>query len=221
MKVCVVTFYDNNIKIFGDITSEINRRYCKRYNIDFKVNKKRTYRIKKPHWEKIPTILDYIIEYDYIIWIDADAVFYYDADNIIDLINQHKNVDFIFSNDINNTNINSGFFITKNTNYSIHLLNLWANNKQIYKYSLKSKWEDQAGLQYIFRKNIMDIKNHCVIYNYGYLQHFNYNKIDKLENTYVLHLAGRGRNKNLRAQIFKKYLEYLNALELSNHNTLE
>ena len=50
---------------------------------------------------------------------------------------------------------------------------------------------------------------------------FNLNKIDKLENTYVLHLAGRGRNKILRANVFKKYLEYLNALELSNQKTLE
>jgi hypothetical protein len=221
MKVCIVTFYDNNIKIYGDITSDINKRYCNKYNIDFKVNKNRTYKIRKPNWEKIPTILDYIVYYDYIIWIDADAIFYNDAENIIDIINKHKNADFIFSNDFDNININTGFFIIKNSNYSIHLLNLWSNNKNIYKYTLNSKYEDQAGLEYIFRNNIMDIKNHCVIYKYGYLQHFNLNKIDKLENTYVLHLAGRGRNKILRANVFKKYLEYLNALELSNQKTLE
>ena len=73
-------------------------------------------------WERIPLILKYINDYDYVMWIDADAFFYNDANNILDIIDDNINYNFIFSNDIGNNNINTGVYIVKNSQYSIDFL---------------------------------------------------------------------------------------------------
>ena len=37
-KICICTWYDDNIKDFSDITSELNLNYCKKYGYDYIVD---------------------------------------------------------------------------------------------------------------------------------------------------------------------------------------
>ena len=41
MKVCLVMFYDENIRLFGDITYTINQKYCQKNNLDILVSNKK------------------------------------------------------------------------------------------------------------------------------------------------------------------------------------
>jgi hypothetical protein len=215
MRICVLMYYDNNIKNYGDINYIINKKYCEKYNLDIILsNNQKKYNNRHAAWERLPLLLDNITKYDYLIWIDADAFFYNDANNVVDIINNNREVDFIFSNDFGNKNINTGFFIVKNSQYSIDFLTKWAYDEEFYKQNPYPLWWDQGVLIDMFNKNVLDIKNQSVLIDYGILQHFNEHELTQLHNKpYIFHLAGK--SNDIRFATSKKYLEALNLLSLS------
>jgi hypothetical protein len=207
MKVAVMMFYDDNIKYYGDINYNINKLYCEKYNLEIILSNKPRYNNRHPAWERLPLLLENITNFDYLIWIDSDAFFYNDANNIIDIINSNKNVNFIFSNDIGDNNINSGIFIVKNSQYSIDFLTKWAYDEELYKNNPYPYWWDQGVLVDMWNKNILDIQNNSSVIKYGILQHFFLD--DKRDNeTYVFHLAGK---KNIiRYIVSRNYFNKIN-----------
>ncbi len=186
-------FYDDNIKNYSEINYKINKLYCDKYNIDLIVSNTKKYKSRHPAWERLPLILDNIKNYDYVMWIDADAFFYNDANNIIELINNYSDYNFIFSSDIKKyqSNINSGFIIIKNTEYSIHFLKLWAFDEELYKKNTRKCYLEQGVLQDMHRRNILNIQNNCIILEYGILQHYKKEELETFNNKpYIYHLAG-------------------------------
>ena len=207
-KIGIVMWYDENIKEYADITSKINTLYCKHYNIDFITSHEKTYTDRKTNWERLPLLLKNLKNYDYLIWIDADAFFYKDAPNINDIINKYKDFDFIFSKDINNTSINTGIFIVKNTPYSLEFLKKWAYDSVIYQYVInKKRWNDQEGLIYMIDNNIVNINNdnHHIVLDFNVLQSFDL--IQSSDKPYIMHMAGQ--NKKYRIDTASKYLQSL------------
>lgn len=208
MKICVVMFYDNKIKNYGEINYEINKKYCEKHNLDIILSNEKKYNDRHSAWERLPLMLNNISKFDYLIWIDADAFFYNDANNIVDIINKHIDVNFIFSSDLGNKNINTGFFIVKNTQYSIDFLTKWAYDEELYENNLYPFWWDQGVLIYMFYKNILNIQQNSIIYKYGCLQHFYENEKLNLDNKpYIFHLAGQ--TDDTRYKSSKEYFDKL------------
>jgi len=190
-------WYDSSISDYGDLNYEINKKYCEKHNIEILKCNKRRYTDRACHWERIPLILKYINNYDYVIWIDSDAYFYIDSKNILDIIKNHSNSNFIFSKDIEAI-INSGIFIVKNTKYSINFLKVWGYNKTLLKINPHPIWEDNGVLIDMYNKNILNIRNESIIIYYGFLQHFFKDELDTLEfKPLIFHLAGRDRNTRI------------------------
>jgi hypothetical protein len=197
-------FYDDKIKNYGEINYKINKKYCEKYNLEIILSNEKRYNNRHSAWERLPLILDNISSVDYLIWIDADAFFYNDANNIVDIINANANANFIFSNDIGNTNINTGVFIVKNTQYSIEFLTRWAYDEVLYENNPHPYWWDQGVLVNMFNNNILNIQENSVQYEYGELQHFR--EYDKLnDKTYVFHLAGT--SDDIRYEKSKEYFD--------------
>lgn len=197
MKFCILMWYDETIALYGDINYEINKMYCDKNNIELIRCNERRHSNRHPAWERIPLILKYINDYDYVMWIDADAFFYNDANNIVDIINVNRNYNFIFSNDIGNDNINTGVYIVKNSQYSIDFLSRWLYDEDLYKNNRYPGWWDQGVLIEMFNQNILDIKNNCKIFDYGVLQHFFEGEI--LSNKpFIIHFAGRSREFRIK-----------------------
>lgn len=205
LKIGVVMFYDETIESYGKINYEINKKYCEKYNIDIILsNNNKKYTKRHPAWERLPLLLENISNYDYLIWIDADAYFYIDANDITNIINIADNYNFIFSNDIGDNNINTGIFIVKNSQYSIDFLNKWAYDEELYENNPYPCWWDQGVLIDMYNKNIMNIKKNSICLKYGEIQHFYENdKIDK--KSFIHHLAGR--NNYIRYETSKKYFD--------------
>tara|TARA_B100001778_G_C18580596_1_gene627215 strand:- start:1039 stop:1647 length:609 start_codon:yes stop_codon:yes gene_type:complete len=182
-------WYDKNISDYADINFAINKKYCEKYNIPiFKCNQRRV-PTRHPAWEKIPLLLIYINNYDYVIWIDSDAYFYIDSTNILDIINENKNYDIIFSADPS-VAINTGIYIVKNSQYSVKFLNKWHYDEELYKNNSVPYWWDNGIILDMLKVNYLDIINHCKIIDYGILQHF-YKNENLTNKPLILHLAGR------------------------------
>lgn len=58
-----------------DLTYEINKKYADIHGYDFKSVEAKTKEGYWPTWIKIPLIKEYLEHYDYVFWIDADAMF--------------------------------------------------------------------------------------------------------------------------------------------------
>ena len=138
-------------------------------------------------------------------WVDSDAHFYYNANSIIDFINENKKYNFIFSQDICKTvdSINAGVFIVKNTEYSINFLKLWGYDEKLYKINPNPHWWEQGVLRYMYKMNILNIKNNSIIINYGILQHFS--EIENYNKPFIIHLANQ--TKDIRYSHSYKYLK--------------
>ena len=222
MKICILMFYDDNISEYGDINYKINKLYCDKYNLDLILSKDKTYTNRHSAYERLPLILKHIEKYNYVIWIDADAFFYIDSKNIIDIIktdlDTNINKNFIFSNDITNTNINTGFFIVKNTKYSIDFINKWAYDEELYNNNPYKLWWDQGILNDMVNKNTLDILDNIILYDYGTLQHFNNDELKKLPSKpYIYHLAGKRNEERLKASInYYKTINNDNLLDLNS-----
>ena len=189
MKLCILMWYDETIASYGDINYEINKKYCDKNNIELIRCNKRRHGNRHPAWERIPFILEYINDYDYVMWIDADAHFYIDSTNIMDLINANASSNLIFSKDIS-VAINTGCFIVKNTQYSIDFLKKWGYDEILYNNNSYPYWWDNGVILDIWQQNILDIKNNCRIIDYGVLQHF-YESETFPNKSFIFHLAGR------------------------------
>ena len=230
-KICIVMWYDDNIKNYADFSYEINKKYCEKHG--YKLIRDGTRRVKdrSPHYERIPLINKHLSKYDYIIWIDADAHFYLDSPQITKIIENNDTKDFIFSGDsdtnifntiLNNAKdrINTGVLIIKNSSYSKKILNLWERDSYLYENRInKESWHDQGVLRLIYFKNLLNIKSHSITIPYGVIQHFSDSRFDHLENVINLkqyfektnkplirHLAGKSNEDRYR--LIKKYHDF-------------
>lgn len=201
IKILIVTWYNDAIKDYGDMTYTLNKTYCKKYNID--CIKDDTVRLpnRKPTWERFPLLLKYYNQdYDYIIWIDADAFFYINSPDIRNIIYQHLDKNFIFSWDIT-PNVQAGLIIAKKNDYTKKIFEELSYNEDKYKNSLNKlyDWQDQQCLIDMIDENFMDINNNIVLLPFGELQEFTEDN-----KAYVLHLAGSSKEE--RIKIISKYI---------------
>ena len=81
-KIGVFMWFDDNIKKYAENNYKINKIYCEKYNYQIIKSNSKLLVNKKPNWERIPLLLKYLDEFDYLIWIDADAHFYFDYLNL-------------------------------------------------------------------------------------------------------------------------------------------
>lgn len=151
-KLLVCQFYTPNLQ-YAVLSEEINKKYCDNFNIDYIsetnpniINEKRDGRAFT--WFKIPFLLDLLKtnEYEYVMYMDADAVFVRNDYNIIDTIDSNSSYDFICSGDFGPDVINGGVLIFRNSEWSIKFLErVWdsANYISRGKYKLEV-WHEQT-----------------------------------------------------------------------------
>ena len=217
-KICILMWYDSTVKKYADLNYQINRWYCEKYGYDIIRDNDKRYTNRTPHWERLPLILHYLRtperEYDYFVWIDADAHFYLESLPIDKIIDENVESDFIFSKDVyhagidltNNSGINTGVIIIKNTQYSKTFVEKWAYDSNLYKLNPHKYWHDQGVLRYMHDKNVLDILSHSTTLPYGILQHFDENEITpNIRLPCAHHLAGR-KNR------YERTLAYYNDL---------
>ena len=233
MKIAVLMWYDSKIKYYADNFYKINSIYCQKNNYTLiksstrRYNKRNQYQRRNAHWERFPLILKYIENYDYVVWIDADAFFYVDSAPLENIINKY-NKEIFLSADCDQRSppaINSGVIILKNTQQVKNIVEKWAFCEELkYKYLVEQgyldNWiEDQAMIRGCYRDNVDDIKRLSVVIPYLELQHYHKNEIDISADTaeidfregtpqgvmpYIFHLAGRPQDREAESKIYLK-----------------
>merc|ERR1711933_627624 len=75
-RVGIVTMTTPDIEAYANVTELHNRRYADRWGYGFHAVDHAIDRKRVPHWSKLHAVQLFLPEYDFLLWIDADAVFF-------------------------------------------------------------------------------------------------------------------------------------------------
>jgi hypothetical protein len=224
----IITSYTNHIRWdnygkcdYGDFASINHHEYSNKHGYSYvkKIVNNDDYSAWHPTWIKIDVIRTYLPIFDYVVWIDSDAVFYNQDIKIedfieedVDLIIPKLEMDRISGNVWTHTT--TGFMIWKNTEWSRNLLNkLWdqPNNYRFDFFHEQSKLDEllvdyfkMEGGESILNKTIEDIENPIKLGNIKILPYSYHRYWDDGEIKYVYHAGG---NTHTKLERIKKVLK--------------
>jgi len=233
-KIALTTMYTDNIKSYGDISTKNKQWYANKYNIDLIVTNNRLSN-RHPAWDKIKCIENAMTNnnYDYIIWMDADAIFLTDKYDFNTLINIYSDKNFIVCYDpycptrkldrtvdynrLENLHIiNSGVFIIKNNNEMKKLIkNIWNTqtntNKGLYDLNkevelTRCNWDDWPYEQGAFHLLFSERYDIAILPDKA----FNTLPCRTNENSFILHNMGGRDNEANMIELFSNWNKQLN-----------
>lgn len=211
-KIFVAQFYTENV-LYGKFSEAINRSYCKKhgytYVVETDTNKIRNGCEGRSYtWYK-PKLINEILNEsnpEYIIFLDADAIFVDHSQTIESFINEKY--DIIFAEDIggvgSHSAMNAGAFIIKNTPNVTEFLEKWwslgdtlmgkdgrdlsVNEDNLDKvgYFREGLWHDQTCVTYLYEHDDTIKESLKVISNRSF-NHYDYNK-----NGFIFHAFRHG-----------------------------
>ncbi|KAF0982262.1 hypothetical protein FDP41_011192 [Naegleria fowleri] len=131
--IALVSFYTSDYHDIGSISTINKLFYAYKHGYDMIVYQQPFYKNSifiKPAWNKIPMVEAQLENYEWVIWIDSDAIILRHELTLEDIIEiskkadwrkkDHK-IDLIISYDIN-AGINSGIFFMRNSEWSRNVL---------------------------------------------------------------------------------------------------
>jgi hypothetical protein len=210
----IITSYTNHIRWddygkcdYGDFASLNHHEYANKHGYSYikKIVSNEDYQNWHPTWIKIDVIKTYLEIFDYVVWIDADAVFVNQEIKIEDLID--SNIDLVIPKlEIDRvsgnvwTSTSTGFMIWKNSDWSFNILNeLWNNPKEFrFEYfHEQSRLDDLIheqlllpGGENILNKNINDIEHSVILGNIKILPYSYHRYWEDGNINYVYHAGG-------------------------------
>jgi hypothetical protein len=172
--------------------SQISKKiYCSKHGYDY-IDDKSVYDIDRPPaWSKIKLIQKYLPSYDYIIWIDADAMIMDIEQKIEDKIKLMEDNDIMVISPF--PRINTGVMFCKNSNFTLEFL------QKIYDYDMdvfSGDWEQDAFTN-LYDKDL-EIQKHIKVLSFHYEKDIQSYWFAYRYGHFILHLCGyRGRNELL------------------------
>lgn len=215
----IITSYTNHIRWdnygkcdYGDFASLNHHEYANKHGYSYvkKIVNNDDYQDWHPTWIKIDVLKTYLPIFDYVVWIDADAVFYnqdvkiedFIEDNI-DLVIPKLELDRVSGNVWTNTT--TGFMIWKNSEWSRSVLDELWNDPKEYRFEffheqtrldeiLKPNFELYGG-DNILNRDINDIENPVILGNVKVIPYSYHRYWDDGEIKYVYHAGGNTGTK--------------------------
>ena len=235
MNIAVLQFYTSNIN-YGVYSEMINQKYCEDKGYTY-VCEKNTERIisicdkRSFHWGKVKLVQELLDtdKFDYILFLDADAIISDFNQNIEDFID--SDYDMVFAEDVGyHSSMNTGVFLVKNSEWSKNFLKTWWESGETYKgkdapfgleimeenlekagYFKWALWHEQTCITLLYR-NDDEVKNHIKIISSRSFNHLHYN-----EGNFIFHAFAYGYTPNRTLDIiYRSKFETYNDMENIN-----
>jgi hypothetical protein len=214
MDICILTSYtdetwwNNYGKCdYGDLSSTNHLNYANTHNYSFikRIVKDSDYSNWHPTWVKIDMLIKTLPLFDYVVWIDSDAIFINEKIKIEEFISE--NIDLIIPKleidrltDKIHTNTTTGFMIWKNSDWSMNMLkNMWNNpgdcrfdyfHEQSRLNELLRNYFSIPGGENIDNKDIEDLESPLILNNIKIIPYSYHRYYDDGELKYVYHAGG-------------------------------
>ena len=215
----IITSYTNHIRWdnygkcdYGDFSSFNHHEYANKHGYSYikKIVNNDDYQNWYPTWIKIDVLKTYLPLFEYLVWIDADAVFVNQDVKIEDLINDDIDlilpkleVDKISGNMWTHTS--TGLMVWKNSEWSNNILNLLWNEPKQFRFEFfheQSRLDELLhenfkldGGENILNKTIEDIETPIILGNVKILPYSYHRCWEDGEMKYVYHAGGNTPTK--------------------------
>jgi len=233
-KILVVQFYTDNVA-YGPYSEAINSKYCEEKGYTYFCEKNSTkirtsLEDRSPHWYKIKLIREILNTdiFNYILFLDADAIISDFNQEIEDFIDDEFNM--VFAEDIgHHSSMNTGVFLVKNSEWSKNFLDTWWKSGEIFKgkdsqdlpimeenlekigYFKQALWHEQTCITLLYKNN-EDIKNNIKVISNRSFNHREYN-----EGNFIFHAYAYGHDHNRTLDIiYREKIEPNNNTENIN-----
>jgi hypothetical protein len=209
MKIAVFQFYTSNV-VYGPYSETINEKYCneKGYTYICEKDNSKINTIAEDrslHWGKVKLVQEVLNtnNFDYVLFLDADAIISDFNQRIEDFIDDRY--DMIFAEDIgHHSSMNTGVFLSKNSEWTKNFFNTWWESGATFKgkdtqdlsimeenlekvgYFKQALWHEQTCITLLYR-NDDDIKNHIKVISNRSFNHREYN-----EGNFIFHAYAYG-----------------------------
>ena len=204
--IAIVMAFTPNIYKYALIAEQNVTSYAKENGYTCYIYRDTVVPVKEhPTWNK-PLVLDnHIGNHDYIMWMDADAIFTNYDIRIEDITNKQPNRSILLCNDIGGWKFNAGVQIWKNTSWAKGILKEWWESEHVE----HLKGGDQVQLIDIIKKQ--DSKNYFIFNE----TEFNCHPKSHKRGMYVMHMMGIAGS--IRYDTFTKWNSLLigNKIDLS------
>lgn len=201
MNICVVTLGNKNIEEYSKYSFAINKKYCEHHGYTY-IQHNDVLDSKRPAtWSKIIAVKQQIRNFDWIFWIDADAIFFNHDIRIEDITDNNHYffaskgmgdawIKQYHSNDENLFNLNVGTFIIKGKiAWSYSLLENWYSRDE----RLNHHWLDNQAFSDLYLEGNEYFTSRIKLEEQKVLNGFEqglYCYEDFSPEQYVLHYAG-------------------------------
>ena len=218
-KIAIITSFTNHIRWdnygicdYGNFASSNHLEYANKHGYSYikEIVDNDKYPDWHPTWIKIDVLLKYLNLFDYLVWIDADAVFVNMEISIESLISD--NVDLVIPklefDQVGGqmwTHTTTGFMIWKNSEWSKNILNtLWSDpqNFKVQFFHEQSRLDQLLepifkieGGKNIWEKQIEDLPHPILLDNVRVLPYSYHRYFENTDMRYVYHAGGNTGTK--------------------------
>jgi hypothetical protein len=226
--ICIITSYTNQIRWdnygkcdYGDFASLNHHEYANKHGYSYvkKIVNNDDYLNWHPTWIKIDVLRTYLPIFDYVVWIDADAVFRNQEVRIedfiedgIDLILPKLEIDRVSGNVWTSTT--TGFMIWRNSGWSRKTLDLLWNEPNQFRFGFfheQTRLDEILGVNFemecggkILNKSPEDLEIPVVLDNIKVIPYAYHRYWEDGEIKYIYHAGG---NTGTKLERIKKVLE--------------
>lgn len=164
-RICVTTYYDDAFSSIGTICRQSIHAYAQMHRLDARMLNTITSDRPAP-WHKILVIKQLFAEkYDYVVWVDSDALFVDYRKNIADELEEGKEL-YLVKHLIESREVpNTGVLVMRNSEWSNTFLDMvWAKEEYVH----HQWWENAAvidilGYHSLLNKDRPNTLNHDAI----------------------------------------------------------
>lgn len=110
-KLAVISLCVGKAMAYAQHTAIINNAYCKAHGIPFFCYGKSLDESRTPHWSKLLALKNHVMDFDWLVWIDADAAIMNHNKSFWDVIKGNEDYMVLIGRDVNG--LNAGVFILK------------------------------------------------------------------------------------------------------------
>lgn len=198
MEIAVITLGTSHIRQYSQYAFDINRSYCEKQGYTYIQYNDILDQSRPASWSKIPIIKRHLNDFDWIMWIDADAIFFNHDTRIEERIDESANLilgkacgDEWSDNSLTDyVNQNMGCFIIRGKcAWSTNLLNrIYSKTNRI-----DHRWWETQALNDIILEDDSEINSKIRILNQHLINGFEYrlySYFDFSTEQFIIHYAG-------------------------------
>lgn len=200
-RICICMNHTKNIFEYSKLSEKINRKYAKKHGYEFRIFEKEM-TDRAPQWCMIPVLLELLGsgEFDYVFWIDADAIFNDFSKGLDNIVALDPSKDIYICDDSPNSGqktTNTGTLLVKNTKWANDILNeVWSYKGQY----LYEATHEQKVLGDIINSNRPDSKFHVAS-----TKEFNSHMGENTKEDFIHHYMSR--DTEYRVEKFTTWIE--------------